>query len=118
MKLNINFHILVIIIIFCLIKCNTELVDESESFCSTDPEGSCSIPSRNNIDNPFQGIQNLLNSVYSRYAKKIKDITEIKDKKRNREFSIPENSIIEKIDSNNYQLLTNGTWLVQIYSPW
>eukprot|EP00833_Pecoramyces_ruminatium_P002561 jgi/Orpsp1_1/1176593/evm.model.c7180000058238.1 len=34
------------------------------------------------------------------------------------EFAIQNDSGIEKIDSNNYQKLTNGTWLVQIYSPW
>jgi len=118
MKLNTHLHILVLIIIFGLLKSHAEVVDDSESYCSTDPEGSCSIPSNGNINNQFQGIRNLLNSVYSRYAKKIEEITELKDKKRIKEFSIKENSIIEKIDSNNYSLLTNGTWLVQIYSPW
>jgi len=118
MKLNTHLHILVLIIIFGLLKSHAEVVDDSESYCSTDPEGSCSIPSNGNINNQFQGIRNLLNSVYSKYTKKIEEITELKDKKRIKEFSIKENSIIEKIDSNNYSLLTNGTWLVQIYSPW
>ncbi|OUM65384.1 hypothetical protein PIROE2DRAFT_7592 [Piromyces sp. E2] len=93
-------------------------IDDTEMFCSTDPEGSCSIPSNNNLSNLFPGIKKVFTSVYSRYADKIKAISETKDKIRKTEFAIQESLGIEKIDSSNYQKLNNGTWLVQIYSPW
>jgi len=117
--MKIFFHyISFIITIIYFSKCYADSLDESESFCSTDPDGSCSIPSKNNINNPFQGVQNLFTNIYMGYVNKINNITETKNRKRDEEFKIQEGSGIEKIDSSNYHLLTNGTWLVQIYSPW
>ncbi|ORX60927.1 hypothetical protein BCR36DRAFT_272299 [Piromyces finnis] len=63
-------------------------------------------------------MKHVFSSVYSKYADKIKSITEAKDKERETEFEIQESLGIERIDSTNYQKLYNGTWLVQIYSPW
>jgi len=118
MKLNIYLRLLFIITIALFVSCKSDLKDESESFCSTDSEGSCSIHSKKSDYKPFQGVQNLFMSIYLRYANKIKEITKNKDEIRNNEFSIPKDSGIEKINSNNYQKLINGTWLIQIYSPW
>jgi len=118
MKLYNHFKFLITITIIFFVFCNADLIDESESFCSTDPEGSCTIPSGHTVVNPFQGIQNLFSKFYLGYADRIRNITKIKNERRDAEFAIQEGSGIEKITSNNYQKLINGTWLVQIYSPW
>ena len=118
MKFNSELCILFYITIICITKCFSDSIDDSEMYCSTDPEGSCSLPSNNNISNLFPGIKKVFTGIYSNYADKIKTISDAKDKKRDAEFASQEDLGIEKIDSSNYQKLNNGTWLVQIYSPW